>query len=175
MMITTCNGNATMTISSIFRKLMGTEEERLAHAFKKSFGKNGEAQCVAFVTSPQVHGEFTEGKAEPGYFGGQPYGSAFAMYFVRSALHPHQPEENFRHLVADIDKVSEGLYDGNPTKSIADRLQIYRPDWNVGYDYYPTRQYVESIISPYLLALGVHTSDKQVKQSLFPELIKGQS
>lgn len=153
------------------RKITGHLD--LVDKFRDKFGIEGEIVAARFLSSPYLHGKFTEGgKADPGYFGGLPYAYAFGAYFMRSALTPEKREENFELLARDIDKACEHILTGNPTIDILRRITILnRATWESHYDYYPTRQYMEGTISPFLLEMGIdlHQATKSKTNGTAPD------
>lgn len=150
-----------LKLTNIFGQLMKhLDNLRMDAPLKEmqhNFGKSGVQQYINFTTSPQLHGLF-EGNKDylPGYFAGQPYATAFGNYFINSALHPNKKDENFKKLVQDINQGCTKILEGNPDKPTLDRIHIVnKATWESHYDYYPTQNYMEKTISPFLRNLGI--------------------
>jgi hypothetical protein len=139
-------------------------EENLLNAFERHFDKEEDKfaaiqEVMQFVTSPEVHGRYPGEETErPGYFSGLPYAPALNLYFVRTALYPKKAQENFDALIKDINQYAEHIYNNNPRKPDLDKIVILKPSFQVGVGYYPTKQYIEGVIRPYMERLGIETS-----------------
>lgn len=128
------------------------DDETLKNKFVEHFGDPSiDSPLAKFTSSPFMHGEFEAGVQNEGYFAGQPYTAAAAMYFIRSALYPEKKEKNYKAFIQDLDDYNDKEFHKDVNGETDRNLKLY----------YPMRSYLESIIEPFLNDMDIDVKNKQ--------------